>query len=135
MRTTELAKQAGVNPQTLRYYERRGLLPAPDRSLGGHRNYDRASLDRVRAIKVAQRLGFRLDEVGELIDLGAGASDLQARAAAKVRDIDARLEELTAIRAALVSMADADCDHLLTCACSACPVPFASQVSTAACTC
>ncbi|MDZ5446427.1 MerR family DNA-binding transcriptional regulator [Micromonospora sp. 4G57] len=70
LRTGELAEAAGVNPQTLRYYERRGLLAEPQRSPGGHRLYPPDSLILLRVIKTAQRLGFTLDEGADLVGLG-----------------------------------------------------------------
>ena len=70
LRSGALAEAAGVNLQTLRYYERRGLLAEPRRSPGGHRLYPEEALTALRVIKTAQRLGFTLDEVAELVDLG-----------------------------------------------------------------
>ena len=64
LRVGQVAAAAGVNLETLRYYERRGLLARPDRSLGGHRLYPLETVTRLRVIKTAQRLGFTLDEVG-----------------------------------------------------------------------
>ena len=61
LRSGELAEVAGVNRQTLRYYERRGLLPQPERSLGGHRQYPPQAVTTLKAIKAAQQLGFTLD--------------------------------------------------------------------------
>jgi MerR family mercuric resistance operon transcriptional regulator len=61
-----VAAAAGINPQTLRYYQRRGLLAEPDRSLGGHRLYPAETVTVLRVIKAAQRLGFTLDEVADL---------------------------------------------------------------------
>nr|WP_217999068.1 MerR family transcriptional regulator [Nocardia exalbida] len=89
MRTGEPAAAAGVNAQTLRYYERRGLLAEPRRSLGGHRLYPEQSVTVLRVIKAAQRLGFTLDEVTELLAatrFGRRRADagLQARATAKL---------------------------------------------------
>ncbi|WP_436771426.1 MerR family transcriptional regulator [Yinghuangia sp. YIM S09857] len=134
LRSGELAEAAGVNPQTLRYYERRGLLAAPDRTLGGHRLYPPESVALLRVIKAAQRLGFTLDEVAELLEAGshhhgAGprtAAGLQKRAAAKLAEIDARIADLHTIRTALVDAVDAGCDDLTACATSPhCPLPFA----------
>lgn len=68
LRTGELAAAGGVNVQTLRYYERRGLLPEPERSPGGHRVYPPEALERLRIIKGAQRLGFTLAEVAALLN-------------------------------------------------------------------
>ena len=70
LRSSQLAAAAGVNPQTLRYYERRGLLDEPQRSLGGHRLYPQETVSVLRVIKAAQRLGFSLDEVADLLDTG-----------------------------------------------------------------
>ncbi|MCF2533913.1 MerR family transcriptional regulator [Yinghuangia soli] len=134
LRSGELADAAGVNQQTLRYYERRGLLAEPDRTLGGHRVYPPESVALLRVIKAAQRLGFTLDEVAELLEAsthrhGAGRrakAGLQELAAAKLVEVDARIADLHTIRTALVDAMDAGCDDLAVCAKSACcPLPFA----------
>ncbi|MDI2129043.1 MerR family transcriptional regulator [Yinghuangia seranimata] len=130
LRSGQLADAAGVNPQTLRYYERRGLLPEPERTLGGHRVYPPDAVALLRVIKAAQRLGFSLDEVAELLEAGRhhhgrDSGGLQARAAAKLAEIDARIADLQVIRAALVEAVDAGCDDLTACATSdCCPLPF-----------
>src|SRR6185312_11748393 len=67
MRVGEVAERAGVNVETLRYYERRGLLPAPDRDPSGHRRYDEDTVRLLRAIKEAQAVGFTLTEIGEYL--------------------------------------------------------------------
>ncbi|GAD83342.1 MerR family transcriptional regulator [Nocardia asteroides NBRC 15531] len=72
MRTGELAAQAGVNAQTLRYYERRGLLARPPRSAAGYRSYPVEAVVTVRFVKRAQDLGFTLDEIEELLQLADG---------------------------------------------------------------
>lgn len=108
MRIGEVAKQAGVNVQTLRYYERRGLLPAPERSEGNYREYHVGTPARVRFIKRAQSLGFELEEVRELL----GLHDAPNRAPAKVRrmaegkleEIDKKLAELERMRGVLRSL-------------------------------
>ncbi len=74
MRTRELADHAAVNPQTLRYYGRRGLLPQPPRSPAGYRDYPAAAVRVIGFIKRAQQLGFTLDQIGELLDLAQAAS-------------------------------------------------------------
>ena len=120
MRTGEVAEQAGVNIQTLRYYERRGLLAAPHRSNGGHRLYPPGTVALLNVIKAAQRLGFTLDEVAELLDAGRRrhpAPDLRERAIGKIAD-------LTAIRTTLTEVVDASCDSLTNCTCADCPIPF-----------
>ena len=98
LRTGEVADRAGVNVQTLRYYERRGLLAAPDRSIGGHRLYPPDTVALLQVIKAAQRLGFTLDEVAELIDAGRRrhpAPDLRQRAVDKIAEIDSRIAHLS----------------------------------------
>lgn len=132
MRTGDVASAAGVNIQTLRYYERRGLLPEPDRSLGGHRGWSPEAVTLVRVIKAAQRLGFSLDEVAELLDVGAGARKrpaLQERASSKLAEIDAKIADLASIRGVLAEVVDAGCDDLADCSChSDCPIPVADIV-------
>jgi MerR family mercuric resistance operon transcriptional regulator len=76
MRTSELAGQVGVNAETLRYYERRGLLSEPPRTSGGYRDYPPTAVDLLRFIKRAQELGFTLDEVEELLHLDRATCDL-----------------------------------------------------------
>jgi DNA-binding transcriptional MerR regulator len=122
-----LAAAVGVNVQTLRYYERRGLLPEPPRSLGGHRHYDETALALLRVVKAAQRLGFTLEEVADLLDTGRRrhpTPDLQARAKAKLIEVDERMDDLARIREGLVQVIDARCDSLANCTCSDCPLPF-----------
>ncbi|MEV0246361.1 MerR family transcriptional regulator [Nocardia sp. NPDC050712] len=130
LRTSELAATAGVNVQTLRYYERRGLLAEPARTLGGHRQYPDHAVTVLRVIKAAQRLGFTLDEVADLLtvaQVGRRRADagLQARAATKLAEVDVKLAELTQMRDSLRAALAAGCDDLLICSESAtCPVPF-----------
>jgi len=130
MRSAQVARAAGVNQQTLRYYERRGLLAEPDRSPGGHRLYPPEAVTVLRVIKAAQRLGFTLEEVAELLQTGRhrhGHHDvgLQARAAAKIAEIDTRINDLRIIRETLVVAMDAGCDDLMACATTdCCPLPF-----------
>jgi MerR family mercuric resistance operon transcriptional regulator len=65
----QLAKQAGVNIETIRYYERQGLLPEPPRRASGYRQYSAEFVKRIQFIKRAQTLGFSLKEIAELLDL------------------------------------------------------------------
>lgn len=91
-----LAKAAGVNVETVRYYQRRGLLSEPDRPLGGIRRYGRPALERLGFVKSAQKLGFSLDEVAQLLKLEDGAScqEAQAIAAQKLSEVRQRIVHL-----------------------------------------
>lgn len=130
LRSAQVARAAGVNQQTLRYYERRGLLIEPERSPGGHRLYPPEAVTVLRVIRAAQRLGFTLDEVADLLQTGRhrhGRVDagLQAQAAAKIAEIDARMDDLRVIRATLVSAMEVGCDDMMVCATTKdCPLPF-----------
>jgi DNA-binding transcriptional MerR regulator len=128
LRIGEVAGRAGVNIQTLRYYERRGLLDPSSRRPSGQRVYSDGAVATVRVIKAAQQLGFTLAEIEELIELSAhrrGTDELRARAAAKVAEIDRKLAHLRTIREALRNVVTADCDALTHCSCGqACPLPF-----------
>ncbi len=130
MRSGQVAEAAGVNIQTLRYYERRGLLAEPNRSSGGHRLYGAEAVTALRVIKAAQRLGFTLDEVAELLEAGRHrhgrpAAGLQERATAKLAEVDAKITDLTTIRTALTAAVEAGCDDLTVCASTeGCPIPF-----------
>ena len=127
LRTSEVAEQAGVNIQTLRYYERRGLLAEPHRSNGGHRLYPPDTVALLQVIKAAQRLGFTLDEVADLLDAGRRrhpSPDLRERALAKIAEIDQKIADLTTIRTSLTEVVDARCDSLTNCTCADCPIPY-----------
>jgi DNA-binding transcriptional MerR regulator len=103
----EAARRAQVNVQTLRYYERRGLLQTPARSRSNYRLYTDDAVSRVRFIKRAQRLGFELEEVRDLLALRATKSangEVRARAEARVRQIDDSVQDLLAMREALMEL-------------------------------
>jgi Cu(I)-responsive transcriptional regulator len=101
----QTAKQAGVNAQTLRYYERRGLLPRPHRRGSGYREYSADAVSVVRFIKRAQELGFSLDEVEELVRLRGVKRGERQRvrviAQRKIGDIDRKIGHLQSMRDAL----------------------------------
>ncbi|MGH3460079.1 MAG: MerR family transcriptional regulator [Kribbellaceae bacterium] len=113
MRTSELAGKVGVNAETLRYYERRGLLTQPPRTPGGYRDYPAGTVELLRFIKRAQELGFTLDEVGELVHLNNGGPDScdAARALAEHRraDLERRIRDLQRMHDSLADLV-ATCD-------------------------
>lgn len=98
-----LADAAGVNVETIRFYQRKGLMQEPDRPLGGIRRYGEPDLARVRFIKSAQRLGFSLDEIADLLKLEDGSHCTEAREQAerKLADVRDRLADLRRIEVAL----------------------------------
>ncbi|MGE0356238.1 MAG: Hg(II)-responsive transcriptional regulator [Burkholderiales bacterium] len=103
-----LAKSAGVNVETIRFYQRKGLLPEPDKPLGGIRRYAPAVLARLRFIKAAQRLGFSLEEVGDLLKLDDGSSCREAREQAerKLADVRGKIAELSRIEGVLADLVE-----------------------------
>lgn len=102
----KLAAQAGVNVETIRYYQRRGLLDEPKKPIGGYRRYSSDTSKRLRFIKRAQGLGFSLDEVAGLLQLDAAGACAETRALAthKLALIDEKLAELRAVRKGLASL-------------------------------
>lgn len=103
-----MAARAAVNPQTLRYYERRGLLAAPVRSAGGYRAYPAEAVRRVRFIKRAQELGFTLAEVELLLHLAEGGpancDRVRALAEEKIADLGRRIADLKALQYGLTRL-------------------------------
>jgi len=133
MRAGEVARKASVGVESLRYYERRGLMPAPERSLGGHRVYTDADVTRLRVIRAAARLGFTLAETAELLDVGVhrhgprrhGDADLHTRVGAKLDEVRSRIEDLRVVESSLEAALTAGCRDLEECAGSpCCPIPF-----------
>lgn len=112
LKVGEVARQAGVNLQTIRYYERRGLLPSPPRTASNYRAYPRDTVRRVRFIKRAKALGFTLKEIDELLSLQVDPQtscvSVRDAAKAKVEDIDDKLRNLRAMRKALTGLIE-DC--------------------------
>ncbi len=101
-----LAEAAGVNLETIRFYQRKGLMPEPARPQGGVRRYGDADLVRVRFIKSAQRLGFSLDEVAELLKLedGSHCGEAREQGERKLADVRARLADLQRIEQVLADL-------------------------------
>jgi DNA-binding transcriptional MerR regulator len=103
----KLASVAGVGVETIRFYQKRGLLAEPV-AAGGYRKYAERDVARIQFIKGAQALGFTLKEIGELIELEqdstANCGDVHERAHEKIRTIDAKLLDLQRMRAELVNL-------------------------------
>ena len=114
MRTSEVAAQAQVNTQTLRYYERRGLLPEPERTRSGYRAYTPDTVRVVRFVKRAQQLGFTLDDIEDLLHLADGGpascGEARTRARTCIADLQQRINELAGMRDALTQLVDT-CDQ------------------------
>ncbi len=103
MRTSQVAAEAGVNVQTLRYYERRGLLREPERLDSGYRTYGADAVRTVRFVKRAQQLGFSLEEIDSLLHLAAGGPENCDAAKALANEKLAQLEQKIA---SLIAMKD-----------------------------
>ena len=122
-KTGDLAKLADVNAQTLRYYERRRLLPKPKRTESGYRIYEDDSVRRIRFTKRAQDLGFTLAEISELLSLQVeertACEDVQEKAQLKLSEIDAKIRDLRRIRKTLRVLVEACASREST---EACPI-------------
>ena len=120
--STRLAQLGGVNLETVRYYERRGLLPAPPRTLAGYRQFPPEAAQRLRFIKRAQELGFSLDEVQELLALRVDpqqhCTDIRTRAKGKIADIEHKMRTLAAMKTVLRGLVE-QCEN---CASEDCPI-------------
>ncbi len=105
MKIGELAVRAAVSVDTVRYYERQGLLPEPTRQASGYRRYDESDVARLRFVRRAKALGFTLVEIRELLELSTRPEDdmgsLKAAATAKLADVESKLVELSRIREGL----------------------------------
>ena len=96
-----LARAAGVHVETIRFYQRRGLLPQPKRPPAGARRYGEEAAARLRFIRRAQDVGFSLDEVAELLRLDRGCHDARALATAKLAAVERRIADLARMRKTL----------------------------------
>ena len=107
----KLANRGGVNIQTIRYYERSGLLPKPSRAASGYRLYADDAVRRLTFIKQAQLLGFSLSEIQDLLSLrvrpGTTCADIRQRARQKIAAVDKKIEDLQRIKGALTKLAAA----------------------------
>lgn len=104
----ELAKATGVGVETVRFYERKGLVKAPARKTSGYRQYPEETVERMRFIRRAQQVGFTLKEIKDLLalrdDADARRGDVRGKATAKIADIDAKVRDLLAMRESLVEL-------------------------------
>lgn len=104
----QLAKEANVNLATVRYYERRGLLPEPPRNPSGHRQYSRDDLRRIKFIKSTQTLGFSLHEVSDLLSMraapGGTCRDVRQRIKSKLTDVEEKIAALQKIKGVLQNL-------------------------------
>ena len=104
----ELARQGGVNLETIRYYERVGLLPKPPRTANGYRIFPDEARRRLRFVKRAQELGFSLREIKELfalrIEPGKTRADVRERTQARIKEIDQKLKDLRRMKSALTKL-------------------------------
>lgn len=111
LRVAELAGLVGLSADTVRYYERAGLLPPPARTAAGYRAYDAGAVDRLQFIQGAQRLGLKLKDIRELLavrDTGVCACEpAEQLLRRRLADLDAELARLTELRTQMVAMADA----------------------------
>ena len=102
LRSSELARLAGVSTDTLRHYERKGLLARPRRSSNGYREYPASALDRVRLVQRAVAIGFTLDELSRILSVrdrgGAPCHEVRALAGTKLAEVESQLDELNALR-------------------------------------
>lgn len=124
MTTGELAERAGVNTETVRYYERRGLLPEPPRNASGYRQYSAEDAARIHFIKRAQQLGFALEEVETLLALRADPEAhtrgaVKRKTQEKIEEVESKIRDLQRIKSTLEELASA-CDGAGTA--SECPI-------------
>ncbi|MGE0440856.1 MAG: heavy metal-responsive transcriptional regulator [Gemmatimonadales bacterium] len=107
----QVAKAAEVNIETIRYYERRGLFPNPQRTTAGYRQYDNDAVRRLKFVKRAQDLGFSLKEIKELLALrvrhGAACTAVERQVRQKIIRVEQMLSELNRVRKVLGRLADA----------------------------
>lgn len=133
-RTGEAAQRAGVGVETLRYYERRGLLPTPRRRPSGQREYTLEDVRLVLAVKAAQRLGFTLAETREIVRVtrrraGGDPDALRTQVEAKLREVEDKIRGLELMRAELRAVIAAECDGLIDCDCGDdCPIDGHARV-------
>lgn len=110
-----VARQAGIGIDTIRYYEREGLLPKPQRRASGYRDYDGGAVERLRFIRRAKDLGFTLEDIRELLALSndreRGVKSVRQRAEARLAEVERRIRELQRVKRGLKQLIDACPGH------------------------
>ena len=105
MKIGEIAKRSGIGIETIRFYEREGLLPEPERRPSGYRQYDESTVERLEYVRRAKELGFTLAEIRELLALSTdrerGVRGVKVRAEARLTEVDRRIRELQQVRRGL----------------------------------
>ncbi|MDQ3956188.1 MAG: heavy metal-responsive transcriptional regulator [Actinomycetota bacterium] len=113
LKVSDVARHTGVSPDTVRFYEREGLLPAPPRSLSGYREYDETIPPRIRFIKGAQEMGLKLAEIRELLEIqdkgACPCGHTRSIVERRIGEIDAEMTRLSTLRVELAEMAELDC--------------------------
>lgn len=113
IKVSQVAEQAGVSPDAVRFYEKEGLLPSPPRSPSGYREYDASAPRRIRFIKGAQEMGLKLREIGELLEIqdrgACPCGHTKTLVERRIEEIDAEINRLSDLRAELGSMAELEC--------------------------
>nr|MBA2600240.1 heavy metal-responsive transcriptional regulator [Actinomycetota bacterium] len=113
LRVSQVAEQAGVSPDAVRFYEKEGLLPQPPRSPAGYREYDPTVPQRVRFIKGAQEMGLKLAEIGELLEIqdrgACPCGHTKTLVERRIAEIDAEMARLSGLRVELAEMAKLEC--------------------------
>ena len=108
-----VARQAGVSPDAIRFYEREGLLPAASRSPSGYREYDDSAAHRIAFIKGAQAMGLKLAEIRELLEIqdrgACPCGHTRTLVERRISEIDAEVKRLRSLRRELAAMAELDC--------------------------
>lgn len=108
----EVASRANVNKETVRYYEKRGLISKPDRRRSGYRIFTKEHVDQIKFIKRSQKLGFTLTEINELLDLRINKNErcekVRQKASEKLSDINQKIEDLTTMSQILKQLIE-DC--------------------------
>lgn len=131
LRVSDVARQAGVSPDAVRFYEKEGLLPEPPRSPAGYREYDESIPQRIRFIKGAQEMGLRLAEIGELLEIqdrgACPCGHTRTLVERRLAEIDAEMARLSGLRAELAAMAKLDCPATEESELWACEVSFITR--------